>query len=569
MFKFWGVAFPLAELVFLTTMFAVVVLTNRALQLLSRKELVISAAIFSPLLAISFVIGRKINLWAKPYFEYFKLTDSVYFLMLSMLLFVVVLNLLDFVCSRSLEISSKEVSYKFLLTVFAIILLCWLPYLLVYYPANLSPDSFSTINQSIGITKYYNHHPIMFTLFAQLFIRLGMSLININFGCACFSFAQMSLLSLVLAYCVYFLKKKGLPLYLLVLVTLFFAVNPVIAMYSITMWKDILFGGWVLLMILYLYEVMETDGALLRSIRGISLLGALCMLVAFGRNNGFYVVVAVLFALAVYFRESFKILVPTFLAIILSIGIIQGPVYTALNIGKGNFAESVGIPLQQIGYTMTENGSIRDEPQQFLNQLLPPETIVEVYRPNSPDYIKFHPDFNNGILNENQGEFIKAWVNILPANFIKYVKAWLMQTIGYYHIGTTNWVVCGGVMEDYPGVHNINLIPHIVSPALGNLIPKYINAFARNVPVINLLYSIAFMVWTTFFCAVVLALRKRAKYIIALLPLIAIWGTMMIAAPTYCEFRYMFSFHLALPFVVLLMFCSKSDDGWQTTGEVE
>ena len=562
-FKFFKIAFPLSELIFLTTMFAVVILTNRALSLLARKKLVLGSAIFSPFLAVSFVIGRKINLWAKPYFEYFEFIDLIYFALLTTFLFFVLLILMDFVCRTSLEIyfTEPKVSFKFWLTIFGIFAVAWVPYLLIYYPGILSPDSFSSINQSVGITPYNNHCPILFTLFVKVFIDFGLIFGDLNFAISCFSFAQILVLSAVLSYAVCWLKNKSTPKYILVLVTIFFACNPVIAMYSITMWKDVMFAGWMLLLILHLYDIMASDGQLLCSARGLIRLIVYCMLVAFGRNNGFYAVIAVLVALSMYFKQFWKFLIPASLSTILLISVIQGPVYKFAGVSPGHFAESVGIPLQQIGYTVSENGSISDKQQEFLNDLLPKETISGVFRPNSPDYIKFHMNFNNELLNENKVEFVKIWLSLLPSNFVKYVKAWLMQTLGYYHIGTTNWVAYDDVMEDYEGVYNTNLIPNIVSPSLQRAIPKYTNAIARNCPLIQNLYSIAFMVWTTFFCAVVLALKKRAKYIIVLLPLIAIWGTMMIAAPTFCEFRYMFSFHLALPFVVLLMFSAEEKRG--------
>ena len=108
------------------------------------------------------------------------------------------------------------------------------------------------------------------------------------------------------------------------------------------------------------------------------------------------------------------------------------------------------------------------------------------------------------------------------------------------------------------GIANINFMQKSLKVDLQTLLGRLFRALTTKFPLIQNLYSIAFMVWTTFFCAFVLALKKRAKYIIVLLPLIAIWGTMMIAAPTFCEFRYMFSFHLALPFVVLLMFVEEN-----------
>ncbi|MCL2514231.1 MAG: hypothetical protein FWF08_10035, partial [Oscillospiraceae bacterium] len=81
----------------------------------------------------------------------------------------------------------------------------------------------------------------------------------------------------------------------------------------------------------------------------------------------------------------------------------------------------------------------------------------------------------------------------------------------------------------------------------------------RGAIIVNNIYSIAFSVWLVFFYALVMFLKKRCAFILPVTPLVALWGTMMIAAPTFCEFRYMFSFHLALPFLFITLFLENKN----------
>ena len=67
-------------------------------------------------------------------------------------------------------------------------------------------------------------------------------------------------------------------------------------------------------------------------------------------------------------------------------------------------------------------------------------------------------------------------------------------------------------------------------------------------------YNIAFAVWAVLFMGVTLLLRRQYSKILPLLPLVLLWGTMLIATPTFCEFRYMYSFHLSLPVLVVYLF---------------
>lgn len=556
-FKFFNISFYYSEFVFILAMYGNTILIRNSF-IIKDKNMRIASGIFSLFLSLSFVIGKKVNFQSKSYFDYFEFIDILYFIILGIFLFFLVINILDFVCKTPLKIKNSQTDITFLLITFTVIVLLQLPYLFVYYPGNLSADSFSSINQALGLTSYDNHHPIAFTLFVNACLKLGLLFGKLDFAVSVFSFAQLIILALVLSYFVYWLKKKGVPKYILVLVTLFFGLNPVICMYSITMWKDIMFAAWILLLILLLYDIVESDGKLLCSAKGLSLLIVNCLLISFGRNNGFYVVIIVLASLLIYYRSHYKLLLPGFLLTIITICIIQGPVYESLGIRKSHFAESVGIPIQQIGYTVSQSGEINDYELEFLNNLLQVQTIKESYRPNSPDLIKFDKSFNNEFLDSHKVEFLKVWFSIFSRNIVKYVKAWLIQTVGYYHMGTTSWVVFDKIDQTGNGTNNLNLentnfIKNITNVDFKPIIKNVIDNLT-SCPIIKNIYNIAFMVWLVFFYCLTMFIKKRYKYIIPVIPLLAIWLTMMIAAPTFCEFRYMYSFHLALPFLIITLF---------------
>lgn len=511
----------------------------------------ICSGIFSVALSFSFVVGNKIQMWEEPYFTYLKWEDVEYFLALIFFFYVIGVYLFAYFKEKSLEEGSyRRISWY---VIWGIIVICWLPYFLAHYPGNLSIDSFATIDQCLGKAEYSNHHPILFTMFVNLFVDMGTRLGDINLGIAAFSFSQMLIMAGVLCYCVCWMQKKHVSQKIVWGTTLFFALNPVIAMYSITMWKDILFGAWMLLFLLCLYDCVESDGEFFFHVKGILRFSICAVLVSFWRNNGFYVVIAVAVVLAVYYRTYYKRILPFFLILLMCIKLVQGPAYEVFGVKQGNFAESIAIPLQQIGYTLSQGGKVTEEQKEFLNHLLPVETIAEVYRPNTPDHIKFHEAFNNEYLNTHKIEFLKVWAQMLPFNFVKYVKAWLMQTLGYYHIGSTNWMVWNEIAEEKYGVEATDYLKTYTKIDLHSFVEK-IKGELVNIPIFGSVYHISVMVWFSIFVCGVLLIKKQYKYMITILPLLAVWGTMMIAVPTFCEFRYMFSFHLALPILIFLLY---------------
>ena len=233
--------------------------------------------------------------------------------------------------------------------------------------------------------------------------------------------------------------------------------------------------------------------------------------------------------------------------------VVQGPIYRLAGVRKSGFAESVGIPLQQIAYSVTQNGSMTPEQEQFISNLLPLEEIKASYHPNFSDTIKFHPNFNNEYLEAHKGEFFQVWLGMLPSNFVSYIKAYCTQTLGYWHTGTTNWLIDRSVLENDLGIAQRDIIEQVTGIDGQAIYNSYFQC-VTGCPGLKYWYNIAFAVWAVLFMGVTLLLRRQYSKILPLLPLVLLWGTMLIATPTFCEFRYMYSFHLSLPVLVVYLF---------------
>ena len=235
------------------------------------------------------------------------------------------------------------------------------------------------------------------------------------------------------------------------------------------------------------------------------------------------------------------------------IGLVQGPGYSIIGVQKGNLAESLAVPLQQIAYTVKHDGKIEESQAEFLENIIPLDKMAEVYIPYSANGVKFDSEFNNEFLEDNFGEFLKVWGQMLPANFKSYVKAYLMHTLGYWHIGTNDWRCIYGVV-DSPGIEGIDFIEKITGVDFSENLSYFIENKVNTIPIINLIYSIAFSVWAIVFVGIYFLVSGRSKYLISILPLMGNWITLMIASPIFCEFRYMFSFHITLP-VIFSVIC--------------
>ena len=72
--------------------------------------------------------------------------------------------------------------------------------------------------------------------------------------------------------------------------------------------------------------------------------------------------------------------------------------YQALQIPKSSFAESVSIPMQQIGYAATHE-EITAEEKTAIEEFIPVDVLDEVYVPWTSDKIKFNEHFSSAAIN--------------------------------------------------------------------------------------------------------------------------------------------------------------------------
>lgn len=110
----------------------------------------------------------------------------------------------------------KEERYKWLknekfITIMTIILIfvAWIPFFLRFYPGIVTSDSYSQIEQTIGLIDLNDHHPITHTAIIGIFINIGLKLTNnINVGIALYSIFSMIAMATMDALVLKYLRKR-------------------------------------------------------------------------------------------------------------------------------------------------------------------------------------------------------------------------------------------------------------------------------------------------------------------------------------------------------------------------
>lgn len=499
-------------------------------------------------------VGENMSFERKPYFQPMVFSDFLRIPTVFCLTLMIgsLLKLINSKCPMKMQ--TQEISKRWWFCAWLLLVVLWSPYLMAYYPGTLSPDSLDSLMQIQKVRNLNNHCPVAYTLFIGFFARIGWKFGDTNFGIFLYSFIQMVIMAGVLGYSVYWVRKKVGNRAFALGVLLFYGLNPIVALYAITMWKDVLFAAWIVLLSLFLFDMAADGGEKLGEKKSLFQLSLLFILISFGRNNGVYVVILCWIGLLLFFKNTRKKLLMAG-GVILAIILVQGHGYKLLGIGDDSFVESVGIPLQQICYTVVADGPLEKEEQAFLDDIIPIRTIKESYSPTSVDYIKFHPEFNTALFEQNKLNFVKLYLKLLPKHFRAYVQSYLLSTSGFWRIEQLSWIVQDHIYENDMGIYNVDYFKEYFHFDWKAVVSGWVSSM-KDGPLTN----VGLMVWIVFFYVLVCLSRKQTWKAFLALPVIGCWLTMMIATPVSSQFRYVYYYHLILPVAGIMFFVKRAED---------
>ena len=424
-------------------------------------------------------------------------------------------------------------------------LFCWFPYFLYEYPGIMTPDSINQFEQVLNLTAYSNHHPFVHTMIFKLFYHIGFFLTSDMVAAVSFyTFFQMCFLAFSVFYFLKKLEAFRIRHGIQIMLTLFYAVIPYHAVFSVTLWKDVPFAAVVLLFscsILRMFRGKNPSVLLMFFFSGVMV----CLL----RSNGWYGFLFCLPFLLFCYRKCARTMFPVILGILFTAGIVRYPVMNALGVTQPDLVESLSIPTQQIAAVLVHDRALEKEQIDLIEQVIDTTYIKELYNPTFADNMKeLVRAGNQDYLSAHKGEFFRLWLSLGAAYPGDYLKAYIDQTYGYWYPDSFYPVAEGeGISATALGVSHTPLIrgPLIVkgkeiSLKLGSMLPIY-----------SLLWSMGIAFWFLLFCiGNAFARMERAK-LICYLPSFALFLTVMIATPVATDFRYVYFMVFSLPFYLM------------------
>ena len=532
--------------------------------MLKRKEIIvfILSLIYSSFIIVgtSFIKTNGFNFIEKHLFLniicYILLIILIYFL-LNKLFYIFDLKKIKFI--NFTKIKNTKLYNLFIKNTFVFslifIIMCWLPYIISFYPAILSPDPSFQIKQYFKIPNKYsdysimidndvtitNHHPVVHTLLLGSCVKIGTLVNNANFGLFLYSIIQILILSSTLAYTIKFLKDRNINTSYLILMLFVYSFTPIFPFYSMSCVKDVIFGSFIILYIISIYKLTKTEDIYFIDI--LKLLSIMIFTILF-RNNGIHTIL-LSFPFLLFIKKKIKYRIKVFMILLIIIGFnysYNSVILPYFKITPGSVREKLSIPFQQTARYVKEHGKeITDSEKQIIDKVLEFDTLAERYNPEISDPVK--NKYNKYASDEDLKNYFAVWFEQLKKHPKTYIEATISNTYGYYYPLKTNWDIYykfdKRITEDGFDYHYNNL-------DISRLVLSKFGLGFKYIPILNILVNIGFNVWLLLFMLSYLFYRKKYSEIIYLTPSLVL-VLVCIASPVNTYFRY------ALPYVFALM----------------
>lgn len=426
-------------------------------------------------------------------------------------------------------------------------LICWLPYMIIFYPGTLNRDSLLEIEQYLGEIQWTTHHPIFPTIVFGMFMKIGAFwLSNDNLGLFLNNLSQVLLGVFLLSYGMNYIYQLTKSKKIRYGIFLFFAFFPTWPMHFYTEVKDVYFSMSILLYVIFSMKFIVAHGKLNRK-EWIFYVLSMIFVYLF-RNNGVYILLFSLpfFAVVVKKKEKIKIMASTLLVIVFCFSFTQ-IFMKANNIVNGSVRETLAIPLQQTSRYVMEY-ELTQEEEAVISKLVDIEDIKKNYFAETVDFVK--AQYKPSATKEDLKEYFIVWFKMFFKHPNAYLKATINSTYGYFYPDRKEY-------KDGVAFYTIDAPPHRnVSNFDLHLLPStevYRNMIERatytlrSMPVIGLLFSCGLYTWILTIVTLVLWYFKRKREMVILVPLYVVL-LVCVASPVNAFVRYMLPVMMTLPF---------------------
>ena len=448
---------------------------------------------------------------------------------------------------------------------FVFIFLCWLVYLLIFFPGAIPTDTSRQMAQFIGdgSIPLNNHFPFLVTLIYTPLYQLGMIITSDGVASmAILSLFQILVGSTICSLVVSWTTQLGSSKWIWAGSLIFCGLFPLFPSHAVTISKDYLYACVVVLLALQLVLIVKLGDAKPPVIASVPAVLLCCILVCLTRNNGmFFAVPALLVAGLLTKRKRYIASTVAVLVIPLSWKSLFLP---AMGVAPSEKREALSAPIQIIVRGYADGLEFSEEETQVLSRSLyhSPESLGKAYDPIIADPTK-------AILIEDDSlsslDIIAIALRVTVTDPGNSISALLNTTLGFWCPFASSSYWASEYAPYYTGTN-------VEYAALGTWFAgsDWVDAWSvdhateiavlyriTSLPIVGCLYSTGFYIWLIVFIALYsFSTKSRRRLTISLLVPFALLFATLIAGP-YTSMRYALPFIYALP-LFLWVLCSPT-----------
>ncbi len=432
------------------------------------------------------------------------------------------------------------------LFVMGVLILCWSPYLIVFYPGTVVWDLAEMVAMQYGLRQMTTWHPVLMTWLIGGCVRFGRLFGSDNLGVFCFTMLQTLLLSYALARLLALLRRLGLGRSFRLGALLFFALTPIFASFAQAVGKDTIYASLVLLFTVQLVEWLRFE----RPKAAAAALFATALLMCLVRHNGLYLLLPSAGVLMLALRGRARIRAGAALAAALvCMAAFNSLLIPALGIADATASGIYSVAFQQSARTLRDH-DITAEETAAIDDVLDAENLPALYEANISDPVKYtFRQYGQGRDTEQAAlaRYRKTWFSMLKQYPLTYLQSFVAGNTGYYAF--TPKIDAARTYNNQGGIRfTFETIPagddpldlHTTQIAALQRARELLAMYARGwrrVPVLELFLFCAGYTWLLIIAALSLLRQRRARDLIAFLPALLSLCACLIS-PVNDYFRY-------------------------------
>ena len=137
------------------------------------------------------------------------------------------------------------------LALFGLLVLCWLPFYILFFPGLATPDTLDQMSMMLSDRGISAHHPPVHSFWMGLCMRLGQLVFGTYAaGVALATAMQVLLLALLVAAALAYMARLSIGFGWRLAALLLYTLSPIYGWYAVTLWKDVWLAAFSFLFIL-------------------------------------------------------------------------------------------------------------------------------------------------------------------------------------------------------------------------------------------------------------------------------------------------------------------------------